>query len=263
MKLSSKVVNVSPDMAKSWLSKYNKRNRHVREAAVSNYATDMKEGRWEFTHQGIAFYEDGVLADGQHRLLAVVKSGVSVPFMVTHGLPKKAGAILDQHTKRQAHDAITIGGLVNGVNRNMIAIARFLMSDMGSMTKPKSIADIAAFTTKYYDAIHTVDRMVLAKKRKITHSGILSVYVCALLAGEPSEKVKRFSQVMYSGEPHGPHENAAIRLREYLLMTPNAWTGSVRVETCKRAMRALHAFVREQSLGKLMQPAEFMYGVPK
>ena len=250
-------------MAKSWLGKYNKRNRHVRDGAIKNYADDMKEGRWELTHQGIAFYEDGVLADGQHRLMAVVRANCDVPFMVTHGLPKKSGAVLDQHSKRQAHDAIAIGGLAEGTNRNIVAIARFLMSNMGTTTKPKSVHDIAGFIKKYYEVLHKVDRMVISKKRQVTHAGILSVYVCALLAGESEEKIARFSKVMYTGEPAGPHENAAIRLREYLLMTPNAWVGSIRAETCKRAMRALQAFIKEQPLGRLAAPAEFIYAVPE
>jgi hypothetical protein len=105
--------------------------------------------------------------------------------------------------------------------------------------------------------------MVISKKRQVTHAGILSVYVCALLAGEPEEKIARFSRVMYTGEPAGPHENAAIRLREYLLMTPNAWVGSIRAETCKRAMRALQAFIKEQPLGRLAVPSEFIYAVPE
>jgi len=263
MKVTTKVVNVTPTMAKSWLDKYNKRNRHIRDGAINNYANDMREGRWELTHQGIAFYDDGVLADGQHRLLAVIRANRNVEFMVTHGLPKKSGAVLDQHSKRQAHDAIAIGGLAEGTNRNIVAITRFLMSNMGTTTKPKSVHDIACFIKKHFAALQKIDQMVLSKKRQVTHAGILSVYVCALLAGEPEEKLARFVKVMYTGEPAGPHENAAIRLREHLLMTPNAWVGAARAETCKRAMRALHAFVREQPLGRLSVPPEFIYSMPE
>jgi hypothetical protein len=136
------------------------------------------------------------------------------------------------------------------------------MSNMGTTTKPKSVHDIAGFIKKHFAVLHKVDRMVISKKRQVTHAGILSVYVCALLAGESEEKIARFSRVMYTGEPAGPHENAAIRLREHLLMTPNAWVGSIRAETCKRAMRALHAFIREQPLGRLAVPSEFIYAAP-
>ena len=263
MKITTKVVNVTPVMAKNWLDKYNTRNRHLRDGAIKNFAEDMKSGRWALTHQGIAFYDDGVLADGQHRLLAVVKANVDVPFIVTHGLPKQAGAVVDQHSKRQAHDAIAIGGLSEGTNRNIVAIARFLMSRLGVDTKPRSVHKIAEFVNKHHEALTKIDRMVLSKKRQVTHAGILAVYVCALLAGESEEKVARFARVMFTGEPAGAHENSAIRLREYLLMTPNAWVGSVRTETCKRAMRAIHSFVRDTPMARLTLPQEFIYPIPE
>jgi hypothetical protein len=36
----------------------------------------MVEGRFQVTHQGIGFDEDGQLTDGQHRLQGIVNSGV-------------------------------------------------------------------------------------------------------------------------------------------------------------------------------------------
>lgn len=263
MKIETKQVTVTPEMAKNWLAKFNKRNRHVRDSAVDNYADDMKSGNWKFTHQGIAFYADGCLADGQHRLMAVVKANVPVKFLVTNGLPKETGAMLDQHARRQLHDAMVIGGLADWSNRNIVAICRFLMSDMGAMTKPRSVSEISAFLNKYKDVLQQVDRLVISKKRHVTHSGILACYVCALLAGEPVEKIKRFAEIMFSGESIGPTENAPIRLREYLMMNPQAWVGQGRVETCKRTMRAIKAFCDGQSLSKLVMPSEFFYPIPR
>ncbi len=43
----------------------------------------MREGHWDTTHQGIAIASDGTLVDGQHRLLAIVESGVTVRMNVT------------------------------------------------------------------------------------------------------------------------------------------------------------------------------------
>lgn len=264
MKIETKVVNVTPEMAKTWLAKFNKRNRHQRADTISAYAEDMKNGSWEFTHQGIAFYEDGVLADGQHRLMAVVKSGATVRFLVTSGLPKGAGARLDQHIRRQAHDALQIGNITPWANRNITAVARFILSQMGSVTIPRSVSEIGAFMNKHQNALQLVETIVVNKKRHVTHSGIVACYVCALLAGESPEKIKRFADIMYSGESNGAIENAPIRLREYLIMNPQiAWVGQGRIETCKRAMRAIKAFCDGQSLGKLVMPQEFIYPIPE
>lgn len=263
MKIETKTVLVTPEMATNWLKKYNKRNRHVRDSSVASYANDMRQGKWSFTHQGIAFYADGVLADGQHRLMAVARAGVPVKFLVTHGLPVEAGAAVDQHVRRQLHDALSIGGLAPWANRNIVAIARFLLSHMGSDSKPRAVSQLAEYLNKYQELLQAVDRLVISKKRHVTHSGILACYVCALHAGESPETIKRFADIMFSGESNGPTENAPIRLREYLMMNPGAWVGMGRVETCKRAMRAIKAFSDKQPLGKLVMPAELIYPIPE
>lgn len=68
---------VTPALAKQWLEK-NTNNRNVNFAKVKKMAKDMREGHWDTTHQGIAIATDGTLVDGQHRLMAVVESGVTV-----------------------------------------------------------------------------------------------------------------------------------------------------------------------------------------
>lgn len=73
-------------------------NRHLRKTHVAFLAGMMLRGEWQLTHQGIAITRDGWLLDGQHRLYAIIESGVSVRMNVTQGL------------SREAYDAIDIGG---------------------------------------------------------------------------------------------------------------------------------------------------------
>ena len=75
---------VTPALAAEWL-KSNSRNRKLDMTAVERLATAIRGGGWVSTHQGIAFGDDGVLYDGQHRLHAIVAAG----------LTKKARAALD------------------------------------------------------------------------------------------------------------------------------------------------------------------------
>jgi hypothetical protein len=81
-------IEVTPDMAHRWL-KTNFRNRPVTPDTVLSYARDMALGRWQPTHQGIAFNDRDELIDGQHRLIAVIKCGLTVRMMVTFGLPSE------------------------------------------------------------------------------------------------------------------------------------------------------------------------------
>lgn len=89
---------ILPPEAESILSRMTG-NRKRRKTYVDTLAADMREGRWVDTHEPIAMSVDGNLIDGQHRLAAVVLSGVGQWFWVavydTHqtaiGLPIDCG----------------------------------------------------------------------------------------------------------------------------------------------------------------------------
>ncbi len=85
--MKTKIETITPELADLWLTKHNNINRNVSQQTVESYATDMKNGRWSITHQGIAFDTDGNLQDGQHRLWAVVFSGATVQMNVTRDVP--------------------------------------------------------------------------------------------------------------------------------------------------------------------------------
>ena len=76
--IRSQVEMISPKLAQQMLAA-NTQNRPLRDAATDLMAKDMAEGRWHLNGESIIFSSDGVLTDGQHRLTAVVRSGVTVP----------------------------------------------------------------------------------------------------------------------------------------------------------------------------------------
>jgi hypothetical protein len=82
----SQWMNVTPARAKEWLGN-NFKNRPISEDVVLAYMRDMVNGEWVETHQGIAFNDKDELIDGQHRLHAIARSGVTIRMMVTFGLP--------------------------------------------------------------------------------------------------------------------------------------------------------------------------------
>lgn len=88
-------VLVTPAIAKRWLEQNTDSNRNISNTTVESYAREMTAGRWSLTHQGIAFNVVGELVDGQHRLNAVVLSGVSVVMLVTTGLRVEYNSPID------------------------------------------------------------------------------------------------------------------------------------------------------------------------
>jgi hypothetical protein len=90
-KITVAFEDITPEIAKRYLAR-NLANRNLRESTVRAYELDMRSGNWASTHQGIAFNDRGDLIDGQHRLTAIVRSGVTVRMLVTRGIPVEQGA---------------------------------------------------------------------------------------------------------------------------------------------------------------------------
>lgn len=103
----TELVQITPTMAGEML-KRNTGNRIVRRKAVEFLMEAIKEGRWKVTHQGIAFDRDGVLIDGQHRLLAILESGKTLPCFVSEGLDHSAKDAIDIHVRRTMYDVVTL-----------------------------------------------------------------------------------------------------------------------------------------------------------
>jgi hypothetical protein len=86
--------NITPALAAEML-RGNSNNRKLRKDAIQHMASEMSAGRWVTTHQGIAFDDNGRLLDGQHRLHAIIKAGVSVVFSVSRGVPTDSFRVMD------------------------------------------------------------------------------------------------------------------------------------------------------------------------
>lgn len=101
---------------------HNTRNRNARHNQVTRMAEDMLEGRWRENGETIKIAADGTLIDGQHRLLAIVKSGARLPMMIVSGLHIEAQETIDIGAARTAADALRFDGM-SQVTR-LAAVAR-------------------------------------------------------------------------------------------------------------------------------------------
>jgi len=116
----TRTLIIGPDEARALLAA-NADNRKLRPGRVEFYASTMKQGGWRLTHQGIAFGANGRGIDLQHRLNAVIASGVVIEMMVTENLSDDAFEAIDQHERRSISDALRI-------ERELAECARFFLS---------------------------------------------------------------------------------------------------------------------------------------
>jgi hypothetical protein len=112
---------ITPAIAKAMLCK-NARNRPITKSLVRRYAEDMRAGRWNTNGQGIIFTPEGDLLDGQHRLEAIVESGVSLEMFVVRGVPVERFETMDSGRARTVGDVLGAQDYPN--SSQLAAIAR-------------------------------------------------------------------------------------------------------------------------------------------
>lgn len=101
----SAIMEINPDIARHLLST-SIGNRKIRYWHVDVLAGAMARGEWRVTSQGIGIDKNGNLRDAHHRLMAVVKSGVTIKSVVVMGLPLNAYEVTDTGINRNMADLL-------------------------------------------------------------------------------------------------------------------------------------------------------------
>lgn len=109
---TGEIQTISPAVAARWLER-NTSNRPLNNNWIADLSAAMTRGEWMENGEAIKFSNTGALLDGQHRLKAVVRSGVTIKARVEFGLPDAAFITLDRGKKRNLSDALAMQGEEN------------------------------------------------------------------------------------------------------------------------------------------------------
>lgn len=105
----ARVIDLTPQMASAMLDK-NVKNRKISNRNYSQLVRAMKNGEWELNGEAIKVDVDGFVLDGQHRLHAVVESGVTIRTFLVEGLPESTQDTMDTGKSRGLSDVLAIRG---------------------------------------------------------------------------------------------------------------------------------------------------------
>lgn len=111
-RVTSEVETITPYLAAFYLANNDKKNRPLNQKHVDSLAREMTSGRWKLNGDAIRFSGDDVV-DGQHRLAAVAKSGVTILSLVVRGLDASVFDTIDQGKRRSASDTLSVLGETN------------------------------------------------------------------------------------------------------------------------------------------------------
>lgn len=104
----ARIVDITPEIA----------DRYIGDKKIFGYQYIKKaieEGKWNFTHQGIAIDYNDNLLDGYRRLKAIKESGKSVKMMVYSNVHPNARFVIDRGECRNMSDVFRVTPFVAGV----------------------------------------------------------------------------------------------------------------------------------------------------
>jgi hypothetical protein len=114
------IETITPKAASKMLESSVGNFRNIDKGRVAKYAAEMISGKWLFNGETMKLSGTCVI-DGQHRLAAIVKSGVTVECVVIRNLDKMTGVTIDCGKGRTLSDWAKYRGIKNAASVTSMA----------------------------------------------------------------------------------------------------------------------------------------------
>lgn len=255
-------MTVTPQKAMHWLETANLRNRPVSQSHINSLARDIKNGQWKLTHEGIAFDPHGILLDGQHRLWAIVEADCPVVLSVSFNVSSDSLMAINRGKTRSVVDVLRLGNKDGNVSAHHTSTLR---SMLGGMSCPPSLTvqETSEQLTIHREAIEfAVRHLSSCSCRGICNATTRAVIARAWYSADP-ELLIRFCELLTSGIiSHIPSATVLVSLRQYL-MTNTGSSSVQRREKYGRTARSLKAFLKGESISKLIPATKELFPLPE
>src|SRR4051812_24843786 len=207
----TEVVTVTPGLAALMLET-NMGNRPFKAAQHALHVGRLQRGDFKLTHQGMAFAKTGVMNDGQHRLTAIMTSGIAASLQITFGAERDEFAVIDQMKGRGPGDVLSILGEDHYNLR--AAVARMLLQiKLRSRSPDQQLVVDYAIELRSDIMLDAMRMGMLLKGVCSPTSGAVAYYWIITRTKKPL-LVEQF----FSGLPHGENLNGVkLKLREWLI----------------------------------------------
>lgn len=209
---------VTPEMAKDFLTKNTNNYRAISKSVVDKISKAITNGEWKINGTTIKFTKDGRLMDGQHRLLAIIKSGISVPSIVVYELPEDSDITLGEEEKRKLSDHLTKKGESN--TKLLSSVLNIIVTYSRGTFYNKNEKITATSAIKILDNYPTIRDSVskFSKKNLIATPSVLAVchFLLKLKHKNNSELVEDFFDRLIGGN-NLSENNPILVLRNTLI----------------------------------------------
>ena len=195
--MRTQIETIGPKEAEALL-KSNTLNRPISETTVRRYVQDMLAGAWQENAATIVISRSNRLLDGQHRLHAILRSGVSLRMLISYDVDDAAFHTIDNGKTRSASDILSIGGLEN--TKTLGVAGKLILNYASGASLHNQVGRVALveFIEANPQVAAVVDTVV---KHKIRFSkGVLAaVMVLGDSKGLHGDKVEEFLEAVETG----------------------------------------------------------------
>lgn len=216
--MKTNLVLITPKLAAEWLTT-NSINRPLSQPFVAELAHSLLASTFRTTHQGIAFDEHGRLRDGQHRLTAIVQTGIAVEMLVSTGLTEADLEAIDDGRKRTARDVLAmlhqgdVSVFGTSIAREML-IGGHHLKEAAKRSKPGR-QELVDFYLRHQEAVHYAERWLYCPRSAVGF-GYVGAVIARAFYSISRPQLDHFAEVLASGlSKEG--DISIIRLRNYIL----------------------------------------------
>lgn len=236
---------ITPEKAREILE-HNTNNRAVKKHHVEELARAMAMGGWDkYAVNQIVIGADGTLQDGQHRLLAIVKSGCPQVFSVVRGADPRA-FVYDIQSKRTDSDVMRIkGDDARIANIKAVAVVKYMLRRVIGI-EDTNVNEISEFANNYKDSIVAALEISNAGsthpvgRKAPVQAGIF----CAIECGIDKNELRCMLATVNSGfMERGAFETPAILLRKSLEEFTGRSATKIRREEFVITQKAIHDYI--------------------
>lgn len=158
-----------------------------RRLARSNIARAITSDEWGLNGATIVFSDEGVLLDGQHRLMAVVETDIPITSIVVRGIPKEAQISMDTGKIRKPDDFLQMMGYKNSKLLAAAASALYRIECGGSLDSmfrarnksDSTLKEVVQYAVDHNDEIQPWLRLACRVRNK--YKGVETATVVAFI----------------------------------------------------------------------------------
>jgi hypothetical protein len=237
--MKTEIVTMTPAWASDLLKK-NTNNRNIRQRSIDRFAKLLKNGEWKLTHQGVAVSWEGILLDGQHRLLAIEKSGISADVLLSTECDPSIYAAIDGGISRTNADA-------TGLPNRVVQVLNFFAYQINGSAKPTP-GEIAAMNVVFGEATQSLLTFAPLNRVAFSSAPVRAAVVFLMLEGNKDTAdsavnlYRRLTLMEFDGLPP-----STASFAKYCLTKPSNGGSSGQFNYFCRALKAFDNRVNSSS----------------